>query len=352
MNRRIPFSAKEFEKMDEKPGFLGGPGVAVLNTPVSGRENMAALYHEKRPYWLPQNSDSTMIIPDIFNDRLGRGGPAGITDSFGIEWEYIEVTGGSIVRPGEPLLKDANDWKDVIKIPDINTWDWAGEAERIKLDTRFSTVMAFTNGFWFERLISFMDFAEAAVALIDPDQKGAIKELFAATTDLGIKLVDKFIEHWPGIDGFDIHDDWGAQKDPFFSKETAYELFVPYMKELTDHIHSKGRYATLHSCGHNERRVECFIDGGFDKWDPQDMNNTWELYENFGDRIVISVVPELFNPAHASEAEQRQHARDFVDRFCQPGKPSTINLWSMGEAATPAFTTELYEYSRRHYFKQ
>ena len=44
--------------------------------------------------------------------------------------------------------------------------------------------------------------------------------------------------------------------------EVAYELFVPYMKQLTDHIHSKGRVATLHSCGHNEERVQCYIDGG------------------------------------------------------------------------------------------
>ena len=348
MNRRIPFAANELQVIDQIPGFLNAPPQPLRNTPVLPRENTLAMYYDRHPYWLPTPGDATMIIPDIFNDRLGRGGPAGITDSFGIEWEYVEVTGGSIVRPGEPLLKDANDWKEVIKFPDIDKWDWAGEAERIKIDTRFACQMAFTNGFWFERLISFMDFAEAAVALIDPDQKDAINALFEASTDLALKLVDKFCEYWPAITGFNIHDDWGAQKDPFFSAEVAYELFVPYMKILTDHIHSKGRYATLHSCGHVEHRVQCFIDGGFDQWDPQPMNNTQELYKEFGDKIIVPVTPDLFDPATTSEAEQRRRARDHVDRYCLPDKPSVIG--GNGRfALTPAFSEELYEYSRRRY---
>ena len=54
-----------------------------------------------------------------------------------------------------------------------------------------------------------MGFVNAATALIDDDQKDALHELFEATTDLGIRLVDKFVEHYDYIDGFTIHDDWG-----------------------------------------------------------------------------------------------------------------------------------------------
>ncbi|GHV17258.1 hypothetical protein FACS189493_4560 [Spirochaetia bacterium] len=348
MIRKIPFVKNELRVIDQIPGFMGGPSSPLRNTPVLPRENVAAMYHEKHPYWVPMPSDSGMLIPPIYNDQLGRGGPGGITDVFGLEWEFIEVTGGSIVRPGEPLLADANEWKDKVHLPDIDTWDWAGEAERVKLDTRFSNQMSFINGFWFERLISFMDFADAAVALIDPDQKDAVMSLFEAMTDLGIRLVDKFCEYWPALDGFNIHDDWGAQKDPFFSNETAYELFVPYMKALTDHIHSKGRYASLHSCGHVEARVQCFIDGGFDEWDPQVMNNTHKLYDEYGDKIIIAVVPDLFDPATTSEADQRAAARNYVDRFCKPGKPSTLGFYAF-PCFTPAFVEEIYEYSRKHY---
>ncbi|MCL2125664.1 MAG: methyltransferase [Oscillospiraceae bacterium] len=348
MNRKIPFEKNELLAIDTIPGFFGGPDMPLRNTPVSPKENIAAMYYDRHPYWTPGSADAGMIMPPLYNDNLGRGGPGGITDAFGIEWEYVEQVHGSIVRPGTPFMADVNEWKDKVIFPDIDKWDWAGAAEENKIDTRRSFQLSFVNGFWFERLISFMDFLPAAMALIDEDQKDAIKELFEATTAFAMKLVDKFCEYWPALDGFNVHDDWGAQKAPFFSQETAYELFVPHMKALTDHIHSKGRFATLHSCGHNFLRVQCFIDGGFDSWEPQAMNDTPGLYEQFGDKLIFSVMPDVFDPKTATEDEMRQAARNFVDKYCKPGKPSTVN-YAAGEMMTPAFTEELYEYSRKRY---
>jgi hypothetical protein len=329
---------------------MGGPATPIRNSPITARENTAALYHDRHPYWLASAGDSTFFLPNLYNDNLGRGGPAGTKDAFGIEWEFIPITGGSIVRPGEPFLKDANEWKERIKFPNLDEWDWAGEAERTKIDTRFSGMISMVNGFWFERLISFMDFAEAAVALVDPEQQDAIMELFEASTEFACKVVDKLCEYWPALDGIQFHDDWGSQQAPFFSEEIARKLFLPHMKTLCDYIHSKGRYTSLHSCGHVESRVNIFIEAGVDQWDPQTMNNTQKLYDEVGDKIIISVVPTFFDAATASEEEQRQAARDHVDRFCQPGKPSMLGFYAM-PMLTPAFTKEIYEYSRRHYYK-
>jgi hypothetical protein len=349
MNRRIPYVENELEIIDTRPGFMGGPGFPIRNTPVSPRENMAALFYEKHPYWTPTPADYTMHIPKLYNNLLGRGGPEGTTDAFGITWEWVEQAGGSTVRPGTPFLADANEWREKIKIPDIDTWDWKTEAENLRLNPRLSNQFTLINGFWFERLVSFMDFAPAAIALIDEEQKDAVNELFGALTELAIRVVDKICEYWPAVDGFNVHDDWAAQKAPFFSNEVAYELFVPHMKALTDHIHSKGRYATLHSCGHGEDRVQCFIDGGFDGWDPQIMNDTPKLYEEVGDKIVVSVVPELYDPAVTSEEAQRAYARAYFDNFCKPGKPAMISFYGQ-PALTQAFADELYAYSRKRYF--
>ena len=348
MNRKIPFEKNELKPVDMIPGMFGGAETPLWNTPVSPKENVAAMYHEKHPYWTPSRADSGMISPPLYNNQLGRGGPGGITDAFGISWEYVEQAHGSIVRPGTPFMSDVNEWKDKIVFPDIDKWDWAGAAEETKVDPRRSFQISFVNGFWFERLISFMDFLPAAMALIDEDQIDAIKSLFEATTSFAMKLVDKFCEYWPALDGFNVHDDWGAQKAPFFSQETAYDLFVPYMRALTDHIHSKGRYASLHSCGHNFTRVQCFIDGGFDSWEPQPMNDTQGLYEQFGDKIIVAVMPDPFDPKTTSEGDVRGAARSFVDRFCKPGKPSTVG-YAAGEMLTPVFFEELYEYSRKRY---
>jgi len=361
MNRQIPYSDRELRIVGELPGFFG-PGSPLRDTPVTPRENLAAMYFEKHPYWIPLPSDSSMMILNLYNELLGRGGPAGTTDAFGIEWEWIEQAGGSIVRPGDPFLSDANEWYDKIKIPDIDKWDWAGEAEKVKFNPNVSTQMSFVNGFWFERLISFMDFSGAAVALIDDDQKKAVTDLFEAMTDLGIKLVDKFCEYFPALDGFNIHDDWGSQKAPFFSQEVADEMFVPYIKALTDHIHSKGRYATLHCCGHSEDRVSCFIKGGIDAWDPQIMNDTYNLFDKHGDKIAISVVPQggpNLNtgvmvpgqppklPEYDKDAE-RERGRQFAKRFCVPGKTLALGHYSQG-SMTNEFSEGVYEQSRKIY---
>ena len=149
------------------------------------------------------------------------------------------------------------------------------------IDTRFPATFSFINGFWFERLISFMDFMPAAMALIDDEQTDAIKDLFAEMTDLGCRVIDKLCQYMPALDLIEIHDDWGAQKAPFFSMDVAYELFVPFMKQITDHIHAKGRRALLHSCGHNADRIQCYIDGGFDLWQPQAMNDIGYLYDRW-----------------------------------------------------------------------
>ncbi|MCF0143182.1 MAG: methyltransferase [Parasporobacterium sp.] len=349
MYRKIPFVKKELDVIDTRPGFMGAT-VEIKDTPVTARQNMEALFFDKHPYWMPVR-DAVYLLPPIYNDNLGRGAGKDIVDTFGIKWTYEPVAGGSIVKGGNPILKDVNEWRDVIKLPDIDSWDWETAAAENKIDSRLSCQMTFINGFWFERLISFMDFMPAAMALIDEDQTDAIKDLFEATTDLGCRLVDKFCEYWPMLDGFNIHDDWGSQKAPFFSMDTAYELFVPFMKKITDHIHSKGRYVTLHSCGHNKDRVQCYIDGGFDEWTPQSMNDVEYLYDNFGDKICIGVFPDREDIPNLPEEEQRKCAREFAERFCQPGKFANLGVEGI-RRVTPAFLDELYEATRKIYLNR
>ena len=348
MFRSIPFSESELRIIDTIPGRLGAK-INVRNTPVSPRENMNSLYFERKPFWIPMQNECRSIMPSVYSMNLGRGRHADCEDIFGVQWVYVETAGGSIVRPGTPLLEDIADWREVIKIPDIDQWDWAADAEKDKIDTRFTLQTSLVNGFWFERLISFMDFMPAAIALIDEDATDEIKALFQATTDLGCRVIDKICEYWPALDEINIHDDWGAQKAPFFSMEVAYELFVPYMKQLTDHIHSKGRVATLHSCGHNEERVQCYIDGGFDQWQPQTMNNIHKLYEEYGDKMVFIVWPDEFDFENTTEEEQRAAARAFVEAYTQPGKPVLYNEGNMRGKVTDAFKEEVYIHSRKIY---
>lgn len=355
----IPFDPKEMEVTGYAPAFgpPGTPPLPVYNYPTTAREAFIATL-ERRPIWQMTDIEGGMFNPMVHPDNIARSfvvearpfdpNTGGGKDMFGIEWEYVPSAGGSMVRPGSPFLEDANEWYDKLVWPDVDSWDWEGcaEANRGFLNKdKFNTVWQL-NG-WFERLISFMDFENAILAMIDEDQEDAIKELFDRLTDLYIKIFDKYIEYFPEISCFCVHDDWGAQKDTFFSPATAEKMIVPAMRRLTDYLHSRGKYCEMHSCGQLFKQVPNMIKAGWDFWSGQVINDSYGIYDLYGDRIIIGVNPQ-YDP-EAPEEEQRAAAREFAEHFCRPDKPSII--CSPGAVLTPVFREELYRQSRINYSK-
>lgn len=345
--RKPEFSPRELEIVDSKTSMFGGE-YKMFNTPISYRENYIAHYASKEPWYAAVHSESVSMSSPDYQNNLSRPYKKDMVDCFGVQWKWVEEVGGSITPGGNPVFADANEWRDKIKMPDIDSWGWEEAAKAIP-DNRFACNFTLLNGFWFERLISLMDFENAAIALVDDDQKDAIKDLFEELTNLGIRLVDKFCEYWPCIDFFTLHDDWGSQKAPFFSDEVAREMFLPYMKELVSHIHSKGRFVTLHSCGHVEDRIDIFIESGLDGWQGQKMNDIRGLYEAYGDKIVLEAWPKDFDVN--DDAAAIESAKDYVDFFCNPGKTALLG-YNCGDALkSEAFRATLYEYSRKKFGK-
>lgn len=364
--KNIPFSREELKVVSEEPSFFGGVK-QVYNFPITPREECMRTYMDKNPDWLMSDVETVMFMPSVIPDNIARGScfeagdplpreQFGGKDMFGVKWVFVDIAGGSMEDPNEPrLLTDANEWPEKVVWPDIDSWDWEGSAERNRdlLANGKSFELVFLNGPWFERLLSFMGFETAAMALLDDEQEDALKALLHKTTDLYIRLVDKALEYYD-IDGFMVHDDWGSQKAPFFSEAVAREFFLPEMKRYNDHIHSKGKYSELHSCGHIEDRCNIFAEAGFDIWAPMPMNNTIDLYQKYGDKISIGLVYDRpFDPATASEEEQRAAARDLVDRLLEPGKNCFYSFaYNAKGMMTPAFRQELYIASREKFSKQ
>lgn len=349
------FDPKELAIVAKTPNFLGIEK-AIYSYPVTMKEAVKALYARK-PYWqMFAALDTSMFCPMVNPDNIARGfvfearklDPAnyGGKDMFGIEWEFVPAVGGSMVRPGKPYAEDADELLEKVVWPNPAEWDWeaAAEANKEYLSENNFNVAWFLNG-WYERLIAFMDFENAIMAIFDEDQQEAVHKFFDKLTDLYIDIFDKYITYFPQIDGFCIHDDWGSQKETFFSPAVAEEMIVPYMKRVTDFLHSKGKTCEIHSCGQNYKQVPNYIKAGWDSWIPQAMNDTEKIYDEYGDKIIIAVKPDKIAP-DATEEEQRAAARAFVDRYMQPGKPATVNHYDYS-MCTPAYQEELYLYSRQ-----
>ena len=348
-----PFSPEELKVVGSFPptcaqGFV----IDKLNTPITAKENYLRLLRGEVPYWMP-NGDIVTFCPAIIPDNIARWAVVEATpcdakdgkDMFGVEWVYVPVADGCMVKPGKPMLEDANDWKEVIRFPDITTWDWEGCAERNKeflSATDAPIFMTHYNGL-FERLISFMDFENAAVAMIDEDQKDAVKELFSALVDLYIQIID-YEKKYFDMTGILFHDDWGSQREPFFSLETHREMILPYLKRITDHCHANGILVELHSCGCTEKLCDSIKESGIDMWRPQPMNNVDRMYEEYGEYFLLGVRQPIFKPGDSDE-KKIEMAKALVARYSKPGK----YVYTMSHFQDPLFRKALYEESRKLY---
>ena len=357
------FDQKELTVAREIPPSPMMPnGVKIYSYPVTPKEGFAAMMSRK-PVWQIAGVESKVFAPRLLPDNVARAfapeersfdaaTEGGGKDMFGIEWEYIAQVGGSMVRPGKPFLEDANEWRDKLVWPDVDKWDWENTAKQNNdayLASDSYNACWFQNG-WYERLISFMDFEGAIVAMVDEDQTDAVKDLFEKLSDLYINIFGKFMEYFPKIDGFFIHDDWGSQKETFFSPKVAAEMLVPYMRKVTDFLHSKGRFCEFHSCGQLLKQIPNMIDAGWDSWSGQNMNDTQKIHELYGDKIMIGVIPDEFDSDALSEKEQRAKAKEYADKFCRPEKPSYLNGFG-ARFITQAYREELYIRSRENYSK-
>ncbi len=351
----VPFSPDELEIAGMFPptcsqGFI----IDKYKTPITAKENYLRLLRNETPYWMP-NGDIVTFNPAIIPDNVARYGVVEATpccgkggkDMFGIEWLFVESVGGSMVVPGHPLLEDACDWKQIVRFPDISEWAWEDCAARNKefLSDRDAPVfMTMYNGL-FERLISFMDFENAAVAIIDEDQKEAVKELFSALCDLYIDIIGHEKKYFD-MTGILFHDDWGSQRAPFFSLETYREMILPYMKRIVDFCHSQNILVELHSCGCSEKIADGIAETGIDMWRPQPMNNIDQMYEKYGDRFKLGIRQPIFKK-DATDEEKIQAAKDLIAKYNVPGK----YVYTMSHFQDPLFRKTLYEESRKAYLK-
>ena len=125
------FTPDELEVIGTYPGF-GKP--ARFNTPITPRENMLRLYQHKTPMWIPSPSEMATIKIDCDPENVARspGNPPCRIDGYGVEWVFVDVAGGAMVKPGSPKVPDINEWEKYVTVPNPEDWDWAGMVGAIK----------------------------------------------------------------------------------------------------------------------------------------------------------------------------------------------------------------------------
>lgn len=362
--QRIPFQEDEMTVIGSYPARGANPAMLKLKTPVTPRENILALYRREKPLWIPNFVDMKMFAPNVLPENKVRGlvlesqqfsqEEFGGIDMFGVNWIFMPEAGGSMVRPGAPKVPDLSRWEEYVTLPDPDSWDW----EKSKADNqelieksygREAMRLTIYTGF-FERLISWMDFEDAAVAMIDEEQQEDVHRVFDYLADLYIKMIGHVKDCFP-VDILQLHDDWGSQMAPFFSLDLVREMIVPHLKKVVDFCHERGMFFDFHSCGMNKMLVPAMIEAGADSWQPQMINDTWDICRTYGDKILINVIPEN-TPKGLSSEEYDRMAKEWVDRnielFCShPFILLPTPTDPFGKTyVDPEFVAGIYKYSR------
>lgn len=369
MTRPI-FSPTEYDHTGMYPGIesdafaaMGLPSIPPhpkMNRVISPKENWNLLMSGKKPYWIPQNGwflcDVNIFRPRECPDNIAghlifdgqpqyKFGPNVFTSEwFDLEWEFSPIAGGSTVHPGNPKVKDINKWEEYVSIPNLDNMDWESckknNQEYLNIDKINRLDML--NGLW-ERLMAVMDVDNAAIAMIDDDEKDGVKRFFDQYADFIIDYIKHMKRILPKIDAVLIHDDWGHQHSTFLSLDTYREMLVPYYKRITDAVHELGMWFELHSCGKNQTLVPAYIEMGVDLWCPQIMNDIDTMLETYKDEPIVFGIPEPQIAPDASEEEIREAARLWVEKY----KDYKVVQYFM--MAPPSIHQYIYEYSRIAY---
>ena len=241
---------------------------------MNEKENLRAYYTNQKFEKIPFVLDAEDIVYPVsgFLERPA-GGLAG-TDWFGVKWEYSEQAQAQTPDCSvPPVLEDICDWREVVKFPDLDAWDWEAAAKIDHMDERDRENklidIVVCNGLW-ERMNQLMGFENALCALLEePEEVG---EFLDAVVEYKIKLLQKIKEYY-NPDAITFHDDWGTQNAPFMSPETWCELIKPRHTKIVAAAHELGLIWIQHSCGKYDKLMVDIMETGIDVLQCMDIND-------------------------------------------------------------------------------
>ncbi len=137
-----------------------------------------------------------------------------------------------------------------------------------------------------------------------------------------------------------LNDNRGSQRAESYSRETAAEMLVPYVKESVACAHELGMYVDLHCCGFVEGFVPFFIEEGFDTWGGQPLNDKPKLKKLYPDSLVFT--HQIDERPDASDEEIDAAVAKFMEEFGYDNR-------GFYGGFDPRYRRKVYEASRKNY---
>lgn len=289
---------------------------------MTGRENMDLVWQHKQPLWVPMiNTDAQMIITPEFNDRpLFMNG----VDDFGVQWEldpeHPELM--THVKPGCELFDDITEWKKHVTFPSCKDKNWEAAAMRTKaMWAKKDEIQGYVVGNMggFERICALMGHVNALMGMYDDEE--AFAEFIEAYADYRIEQME-YIKKYLDVDFLMMHDDWGNQKNMFFSPEMWRKFFKEPERRMVKRCQELGMHYMHHSCGYIEPIIPDLVEIGVESWHGgSPVNDLKKIKAEYGDKLIFAggVDPQVTDTGRATEEEIRAEVRRVIDTLGKGG---------------------------------
>jgi len=289
---------------------------------MNERENMMRVWDHKTPEWVPMINTASQLIPlpEIEDRSLFEDG----TDWFGVKWELdpLQPLLMTHVAPGQSLFSDISNWREHLRFPSVAGLPWdaiKGRTDAIwhDRDERAGFIVCTIGAF--ERINAVMGFEYGLLAMYD--DLDAYKDYVNAYADYRIEQFG-YYKKYLAPDYLMMHDDWGNQKNMFFSPGIWREVFKAPEKRMVDAAHELGIYYMHHSCGYVEPIIEDFVEIGIDSWHSvSPVNDLARIKADFGDRLIFAggIDPQVTDLPGATEEEIRAEVRRSIDLLGKGG---------------------------------
>jgi len=316
-----------------------------FDTSITPRENFRRSIERKNPVWMPNAltdkitlGSNDVALHEVRGMQIHSNFLRKPTedyefkDWFNTDWTWVCSAGGAMLTPGTQLLDDITQWEKKVEFPNLSEWGFKEKADEF-MKTAYNPTKAVSYDMGrgvTERLVSIMGGYEDSMEslLTEPE---AVSDFFSAYADFMIRYFDEINALYP-LDIITIHDDWGTERDTFFSEKVMEELVFEPTKRMIDHIKSKGVFIEWHTCGNVTRFFKYMYDLKCDIAQVQrrviDMP---KMKAQFGDVIGFCATPEgidltkPFTPDEYLEAIKRA-----VDIYA-PGGGSYLMMFSPNE---------------------
>lgn len=327
---------------------------------MNKKENWLRTMRNDNPEWIPKPWEAFQgIAPGqifFFDPIMGSLFPKFVPDVpykdvWGVEW--ILQTGAPasipIVTNENKVIKDITCWRDFVKFPALDGFDWSGvKAAAAAVDRNEYMIMPMIVTGIFELSHNLMGFEDDLCnMLLEPE---AMNDLFSALADWKIGHIERVIENIKP-DVIHYHDDWGNKSNLFMSPETWRALIKPHQKRIVDCVKSYGVIFMHHADCICEPIAEDMAEIGIDIWQgviPQ--NDIVSIQKKLKGRMAImgGIDAQLIDTPDFDESVIRREVRRCIDAYYPQGSfiPCIPNISAIYPEVDRIYLDEIEAYGR------